>query len=730
MTVEDFTTWTESDPSNRLSQTAARSTFTNLYRTDDNTYLWKNKAGELQNFILYFSFKISSIDNDTSTIRLMALTVTNNRDDYTDNRLAGETQFGLQIRSASSTTKYWFVAYETWTGSLYTTAGAVDSKDVGTTYYVKITKSGTSLNIRTYSDPEYTTQIESLNLTLHANHNLTYLLVPQSAKLATAIKASGYVEDLRDALDGSKDLFAKFSIQGLLDSSQDLKATFELAQDISELYSRFYLKQGVNIVGPSLVADSDLAEAIRYSVQSESVFAANRHWVFYIDRGPGPVFEPRAGYKSSPDGINWTARTLIGEHDGSGTVSVHYDGTYLHYARIRSQILYYRRGIPNTDGTITWSAAEQTVIDNAGSYIYCPSIAVLAGGYPAIAYHREEPSQYYPRVIISDNNDGTWSGLETDTILNNYVDVWAVSLHTFGSGLYALYNRDGANILGKEYSGGWQSEEDTGYKNATRVNFSAVIKNGEVHVAYVDDDDDDIYHGYRTVGGVWQSETKIQAGSYTDAALKLLPTSTFYVFWLDTDKEEILYRKSTDNGSTWKDEAGNDTPQKFFDSPAIISAGYDIQAHEGARGGHISVIWNTGASYNIYFGEYGPLDGIAKELFGEFKVQLGGSTALFADFWIPYDGTKDLPAEVIVRHTESADLHCFFHVGQDSRDLSSEVTIRHTATPIEINAEFITRHTTYSDLHNFFHVGQDSEPLKTLTLVSGIGYIVKGEYVF
>lgn len=728
MTIEDFTTYTESDPSNRLSQTAIRSTFTNLYRTDDNTYLWKNKSGDLQDFILYFTFKISAIDSDTPTIRLMAFSVVDNRDDYTDNRLANETQFGLQIRSASSTTKYWFVAFETWVGSLYTTAGAVDSKNVGTEYYVKITKSGTSLNIRTYSDAEYTNQIESLNLTLHADHNLTYLLVPQSAKLATAIKATGYVENLRDALDGSKDLFAEFSIAALNDASQDLKATFEVLQGSQSLYSRFYVMQGVDLVGPINVTTSDYTAAIRYAVQRLSVFMAGRYWLFYIHNG---IFR----YRTSSDGLTWTSSTQIGEIDGSGMACVYFDGTYIHYARVRSQALYYRRGIPSMDGSITWSAAEQTVYDNApvGGFLHM-SINVLSGGYPAISYARDDGAEYLPRVMISDNNDGTWSGSESETTLNGTNDTsWGTSLHKLGSGLYVLYGRDENNILAQEYSGGsWQGEEDTGYDSQGGVLWAAVEINGEIHVAYIDDDTLDIYHGYRNSGGVWQAAASVQAANDPARATEICVTAnSIYIFWVDVDEQAVFYRKSTDNGSTWKDEAGNDTPQKFLDSPEEVY-GYDIQVYEKIMGAHTGIMWRGGTSdpYTIYFADMGPLEGTPGDLFSDFILQKGGTTALFTKFQIPFNQSKDLPAEFIIRQAASSDLHCFFHVGQDSRQLFSETIIRHTATPIEIDAEFIVRHATYSDLHNFFHVGQDSELIKTLTLVSGIGCILKGEYVF
>jgi len=200
MGKEDLTTWTENDPNGHLSHTADRSTFTNLARTDENTYLYKNKAGLLQNFTYYFALKISSLTSATQTVRFQPFAVINALDDYQDNRINNVPQFGLQIRSSLSTTTFWFVCFEALSvANSYFDAGPAN-KSVGTTYYIKITKAGTSLNIYIYSDPGFTTLIETLGLILHADHNLTYATFPQSAGLATANPTSGYVENLTDTL--------------------------------------------------------------------------------------------------------------------------------------------------------------------------------------------------------------------------------------------------------------------------------------------------------------------------------------------------------------------------------------------------------------------------------------------------------------------------------------------------------------------------------------------------
>jgi len=361
-------------------------------------------------------------------------------------------------------------------------------------------------------------------------------------------------------------------------------------------------ESGPVITGPYSVTTSNYDAAIRYSVQNLSFFAAGRHWIFYADAG-------HLYFRSSTDGETWTDRTDLGLVTASGMIDAYFDGTHVHYARVYDQILYYRRGTPNANGTITWSAAEQIVYDNTGvGAMLAQVIAVLSGGYPAIAYVREVAGVYNPRVKISDNNDGTWSGAEVELKLHNTSSpAWCLSLHTLGSGLYVTYQRDNNIMLGRVYSGGaWQGEESTGYDVRIGVTCSVTIKDSEVHVTFVEDTDRDIYHGYRSAGGVWQAKVAVQVGTYTNYAVGIVSSDTMlYIFWASTTDDKIYYKKSSDNGATWTDEAGTGNPQELFVSPAEILYTYDIQAYETIMSNHIGVMWLTGAAapYTIYFGD-------------------------------------------------------------------------------------------------------------------------------
>ena len=505
-------------------------------------------------------------------------------------------------------------------------------------------------------------------------------------------------------VNGSGVLLADFTVK---QGTVDLSAEFVVRHNsTTDLPTRFYLMRTAKITGPIIVTTSNYDAAIRYGVMRLSFFAAGIHWLFYISNG---VFR----YRTSTDGVSWSSATSIGEISGSGMACIYYDGTYLHYARVRDQILYYRRGIPSKSGSITWSAAEQTVYDNSpvGGFLHM-SIAVLPGGYPVISYTRDGGgSTWKPSVIISDNNDGTWSGLEVETILNNTWDAsWGTSLHELSGDLYVLYGRDNNNILGQEYSGGaWQGEEDTGYDTEGGVTWSATEINGEIHVTFIDDTNRDVYHGYRSVGEIWQAAVSVQTANDPNRAVGICVTvNTVYIFWADSDEDAIYYRKSLDNGATWTDEAGNNAPQKFLDSPEA-TYGYDFQIYEERMGGHIGMMWRGGtiSPYTIYFADLGPLDPASGlDLFADFE--LAQWEVLYAKF--EAQAITDLCAKFEVTHSENlyakfeaqatAALKGIFETAQWG-DLKG-IFVARQASIVALKCVFTVRHTDTRDLYAKF----------------------------
>lgn len=199
---EDFTSFTESDPAGRLTQTSTRSTWTGIDRGDPNTYLYKDYSGSLQSFTLRGKFRLTSIPSSSTTIRLQMVTITEALDDYNDNKAANKIQFGSQIRSWSSINSFNVMIMETYSGSLYYSGDSSNQLYINNDYYYELVKSGTTLTQKIDNDADFSSPITSYSITLHANHNVAYCMIPQSINLAGGLSLSGYFENLDLGLGG------------------------------------------------------------------------------------------------------------------------------------------------------------------------------------------------------------------------------------------------------------------------------------------------------------------------------------------------------------------------------------------------------------------------------------------------------------------------------------------------------------------------------------------------
>lgn len=146
----------------------------------------------------------------------------------------------------------------------------------------------------------------------------------------------------------------------------------------------------------------------------------------------------------------------------------------------------YRKGQLNSSGTISWSAAEQTVLAADTGYTYrYPVIAVDASYYPWISYVkylRADPaSDTTPYVTKSSTNDGTWSpDFNTQMNVTNDEEWVCVIVPLSSDDIFAVYAYDSANILGNHYTGGaWAGEVDSGVvmgTSATRMSATSWAK--------------------------------------------------------------------------------------------------------------------------------------------------------------------------------------------------------------------------------------------------------------
>jgi hypothetical protein len=166
---EDFTTFTEVDvASDRIQKTAYH--IDHLSYRNETTYLYKDySAAHFDDFThkIKVRFVSSSVAWAGGHSWLLANDVAGAA--WMENN--NKTYLSIFLLSdGSNNPRIWL--REMYNGSYYDDTYVCS---FNTWYYVKIVKSGTSINAYVYSDSDYSNLLDTLTLTLHANHTLRYL---------------------------------------------------------------------------------------------------------------------------------------------------------------------------------------------------------------------------------------------------------------------------------------------------------------------------------------------------------------------------------------------------------------------------------------------------------------------------------------------------------------------------------------------------------------------------
>jgi len=363
----------------------------------------------------------------------------------------------------------------------------------------------------------------------------------------------------------------------------------------------------VEVDPPSVVGTSTTTFATVHPFQRKSFYANGRFWAFYSD-GTNIV------YSTSTDGSTWSSATTVRAATVGYLFSVWFDGTYLHYAYANYSPIYYRRGTPNSDGTITWSAVEQTVSTTYNKPFYL-MVSVDSNGYVWIGYMEYDGTYYYPYVIKSGNNDGTWgttpSGFpyQLSTTASTY---WKVSIVPLTAGkMLALYTVDSGNIWAKRWDGSvWGVEVATASAIRWSQYHSAVAQGDDVHLTFLKNAGYDIlYVKYVYASNSFGTETTLQAGATADSAPVLsidTATNDLYVFAatkttgtpVGWTANHIYYVKYTASSSTW----GSWTD--WIDETAEVLTDADgLTCFYQSYGSKIGLEYMTGTAspYNVKF---------------------------------------------------------------------------------------------------------------------------------
>ena len=356
-------------------------------------------------------------------------------------------------------------------------------------------------------------------------------------------------------------------------------------------------------VDPATVSTSTSSWAKGTPDERQVFYANGRHWVFFND-GTNLV------YSSSVDGVtSWAANVSCGAV-AVYLYSIYWDGTYVHYARqgaLHSQHydVFYRRGIPVSDGTITWSAAEQTVkagIDGDSWFtanVYCDS-----EGHAWISSLQLNALGTLAIVCKNNNTDGTWSNAAgfpyalTATSSLNWNCIMAVL--TAGK-MYAFYAISGGVLRGRLYDGAnWGAEENTFGTYNVEDGWRTTITSyrDDVIVGYCRDTTNQFRSIYRLYGTGWGTEVLVQ-DSVTAACLSADSNGRIYCFWTQTPTDNHVYYKIRTPGSAgaWDADPTDWTTETNITQP------YNMSSFYNASSNIIGVSWMTSdaSPYNVRY---------------------------------------------------------------------------------------------------------------------------------
>lgn len=286
--------------------------------------------------------------------------------------------------------------------------------------------------------------------------------------------------------------------------------------------------------------------------------SSNRHGPFYVDAsslywqlwydGTNLCYSSCATM-----GGTWAAKATAIAGITASNCAVCADETYIHVVYYSGGVLYYRRGTPAGNGTITWDTV-QTAVASAPALGLFLSICVSSDDHVCIGYAN---SSHYPCVTRNSNttSSATWSTAGGFPAVLQSTAYYEPSIAAGASGaINAVYGYSSVGYFNTVSSGGSVGSPETATL-ATMINATRCIAvdptNLTTWVVYCDSSQN-IKSRKRTSGGTWDgSETTHAASLGVNGypGVQVNPTNDYaYVLW--TNGAANLYYNIW-NGSSW-----------------------------------------------------------------------------------------------------------------------------------------------------------------------------------
>jgi hypothetical protein len=340
-------------------------------------------------------------------------------------------------------------------------------------------------------------------------------------------------------------------------------------------------------------------------------YMAGLWWVFYYAT-------PNLVYSTSSDGLTWAAPITITAHlYDVNSFAVAYDGSTFVYTTTdytTTLSLFFRAATPNTDGTFTWKAAEQTVQTGAAGkpveqYI---SIALDTAGLAwIVGRYKSDGAAYTPWIWWNTKTDGTWvtaggfpyQEFTSDTFIG-------IQPMLGGKMAFYDYSNTGArsNMGFTIYNGGWVGRSTSGISQGYPSNVATVGYNDHIYTtcrAVYTSMGGAIYH-YSWSGGWEGGATGISLGAIQAQSFTLLASTGICLTWCsqvpNSSAYSVYYRATSGQYLSYSD---------WVITPTInlINVGYGaayLTTTPDDSSGYIGVFYLNGSNNWLQFFYFKP----------------------------------------------------------------------------------------------------------------------------
>ncbi len=248
-------------------------------------------------------------------------------------------------------------------------------------------------------------------------------------------------------------------------------------------------------------------------------------------------------------GADWSSVKSFPVTMTIGGWSADYNGTHFAYVSSNQTHLFFRQGVPESDSTITWDAAEQLVA--TGDYVN-NDIVLSSTGYAYISTREDGADDLL--LFKNDVTNGTWvddAGNPFDPTATDAANL-DTSIHRYEDGdVYIIYYVSGGNYYGQGFDAGTETfdgEETIGADPDNLSNHHAVVKDDVLYLAW---DNATIHLSSRPHdAGAWTYEAEINGttDSWRNSGMAISANGTIVIMWGDTTDNKF-YMSTNATGS-------------------------------------------------------------------------------------------------------------------------------------------------------------------------------------